>query len=546
MGRVGRLNAYVFKLDPWSRDVVSLEADPHVISVQRQEKRMRVKREILDPEYPNQWHLHDQGNHVHMNVQNAWNLGYHGEGVNIAICDDGVDTHHDDLKLSFLPNSSYNFNFDSEDVNPRGSQDNHGTSAAGCALARDDGLKCGVGVAYRSGLSGIVLLQKSSITDAQEAGALQFKNQINHIYSNSWGPPDNGKNLIGPGPLTRKAIDDSIREGRDGKGNIYVWAAGNGGARKDNCNYDGYASSRKVVAVSAIGFDGVAPYYAEKCSALLGVATSGTSGSDINSKITTSAIENKCNSRFSGTSAACPVGAGVVALILQANPDLNWLDLQKVLVETAQKVDDNHNDWIKNGAGYWVNHLYGFGIFDTSMAVQKALEMRGEEGMKENLIHYHITVEESFRSLVQYEFEVQETFQLHHAEVSISLAHPKSGNLLINLISPSGTPSILAELHDDSHADIKNWTYTTKRLWGEQSYGTWKLIISEAVTSGGFTQAFDLKMYGTPNPEIDTDKYRELRIKEGNIEPPQSTPIATPEQPKKVFYSTLLFGILPC
>jgi len=44
------------------------------------------------------------------------------------------------------------------------------------------GTMCGVGAAYRAGLSGVVILQVDSITDAHEAQALMYKYQINDIY----------------------------------------------------------------------------------------------------------------------------------------------------------------------------------------------------------------------------------------------------------------------------------------------------------------------------------------------------------------------------
>lgn len=536
-GPIGQLNVYLFVMDEVRRSL--FDDNPMIKSIVRQDARPRIKREIIDPEFEHQWHLRGSGEHVHINVQDAWNQGFHGEGVNIAICDDGVETSHDDIKDNFNQEGSYNFNFDSSDVNPRSKQDNHGTPSAGCAAARDDGNKCGVGVAYRAKVSGIVLLQKQSVTDAQEARALQYKNDINHIYSNSWGPPDNGRNLIGPGPLTKRAMEESITNGREGKGSVYVWAAGNGGGNKDNCNYDGYASWRKAVAISAIGFDGVAPYYAENCSSVIAVSTSGTRGSGRESKITTSGIENNCNLRFSGTSAACPIGAGVVALMLQANPDLNWLDVQKILVETSNKVDLNHTDWVQNGAGKWVSHLYGFGLIDAAKAVNMSLELKGQEGMKENLIHYRVNVFEDFVNLVEYEFQVLETFEIHHVELVVDLTHPKSGDLFIMLESPSGTQSVLADFHPDANANIVQWTYTTKRCWGEHSVGKWKLVIREIEERGGHMKTFDLKMFGTPNPEIDTDKYKEIRIREGN-KPPKAE-VQPPNKPKKVFYSKTFF-----
>lgn len=94
------------------------------------------------------------------------------------------------------------------------------------AGARDNGV-CGVGTAFRAGLAGLRILA-SWPSDALESGALGYKLQDNHVFSNSWGPTDDGNRKEGPGKLTLQALETGIREGRGGKGTIYIWAAGNG------------------------------------------------------------------------------------------------------------------------------------------------------------------------------------------------------------------------------------------------------------------------------------------------------------------------------
>ena len=65
---------------------------------------------------------------------------------------------------------------------------------------------------------------------------------------------------------------------------------------------------------------------------------------------------------FSGTSAAAPVVSGVIALMLQANPELDWRDVQHILIETADK--NPGEDWGDkdhlNKAGYSHSYNYGF------------------------------------------------------------------------------------------------------------------------------------------------------------------------------------------
>ncbi len=55
--------------------------------------------------------------------------------------------------------------------------------------------------------------------------------------------------------------------------------------------------------------------------------------------------------------------------MLQANPDLGWRDVKKILMTTASKNDPTDTDWTTNAAGYHVNHKYGFGRVDAAAAV---------------------------------------------------------------------------------------------------------------------------------------------------------------------------------
>ena len=52
-------------------------------------------------------------------------------------------------------------------------------------------------------------------------------------------------------------------------GSIFVWASGNGGRYKDNCNCDGYATSIYTITVSSTSESGHIPWYSEACSATM-------------------------------------------------------------------------------------------------------------------------------------------------------------------------------------------------------------------------------------------------------------------------------------
>ena len=94
---------------------------------------------------------------------------------------------------------------------------------------------------------------------------------------------------------------------------------------------------------------------------LLGMT--GSSGGSIG--LSTTARNGECVSDFGGTSGSAPVAAGIVALILEANPRLGWRDVQGILIQTAVKISASDPDWFQNGGGLWFNHnctwrLYSF------------------------------------------------------------------------------------------------------------------------------------------------------------------------------------------
>jgi len=215
----------------------SLRNHPSIIHFEQQYNKKMAHRQISfpDPLYPNQWHLNNTGQSLgtpgeDIHIAGAWEMGYSGRGVRIAIVDDGYQYTHPDLAVGYAAESSYNINGGNTDPAPDLRFDFHGTAAAGVALASNNSV-CGVGAAYGAQGSGIRLIS-DYFSDADTAMGLTFKYQDNHIYSNSWGPYDNGVIVEGPGYFTRLAMEDAIQNGRGGLGTIYVWAAGNGLAMK--------------------------------------------------------------------------------------------------------------------------------------------------------------------------------------------------------------------------------------------------------------------------------------------------------------------------
>jgi subtilisin family serine protease len=188
----------------------------------------------------------------------------------------------------------------------------------------------------------------AATTDAREAEAMTYLPQLIEIKSNSWGPNDTGILLEGPGPVTLTALQTATSSGRGGKGSIILWAGGNGGDVQDNSNHDGYANSIYTIAIGATDSAGRQSYYSEPGSNLvvcapssgitdtLGITTTDRTGTLGYNTASTASGGDYAND-FGGTSSATPSATGVVAVMLEKNPNLGWRDVQEIVIRTAAR-----------------------------------------------------------------------------------------------------------------------------------------------------------------------------------------------------------------
>jgi len=480
-----------------------------------------------DPEFGNQWHLQNTGQGggtpgIDANVTSVWD-NYLGTGVQISIVDTGVSVNHPDLQPNVWvnPNEIANgadddgngliddingWDWNDDDNNPT-PFDDHGTAAAGVAAARGNN---GVGVSGAAPGAQIIgqRLIEGGIDDLLEASALSYQRNITDIYSNSWGPSDDGVTLAGPGPLLLAAFAANYATGRGGLGNIYTWAGGNGGDF-DNSNYDGYANSRFVIGVAAVDNTGVRSWYSERGANILVAAPSdgGTLG------ITTTAGASGYTNSFGGTSSATPLVSGVIALMLEARPDLTVRDVQYILVNSSRQVDPSDPAWSRNngGSGFWINDKYGFGMVDASAAVNLALtwtKVAPQISATSGLINAGVDIPDADPNGITVTFDATEDMKLEHVEFVVDVTHTWRGDLKFILTSPQGTQSVVEARNGDSTPDFQNWKFMTVRNWGESPVGQWQLqIIDTAGFDVGTLNTFQLNFFGQllPTPPQATD-----------------------------------------
>ncbi|MBA3483327.1 MAG: S8 family serine peptidase, partial [Pirellulales bacterium] len=326
-----------------------------------------------------------------INVAGAWALGYTGAGVTVAVIDSGVQLNHPDLAANInlalaLDTITTSGNGNPVFINPGAY---HGTAVAGLIGAIANNGIGGSGVA-----PGVTLVPIRSIDPtAQGAGdpnvivdAFRRAIQEVDITNNSWGRGGGGgRSLFGMSPDELLAIRDSVIFGRGGLGVIHVFASGNGAGNTFNPGFSdignnssaayGVANNRYVINVGAVdhdggynNFDGSVTNYMEAGPNVLVVAPTGSfafidiaNDTGLGSGIVTTDLTGEAGanlapdpitgqefdrdyiedtdytSRMNGTSAAAPLVSGVIALMLEANPNLSWRDVQEILVRSARQ-----------------------------------------------------------------------------------------------------------------------------------------------------------------------------------------------------------------
>jgi kexin len=465
----------------------------------------------LDPLFTDQWHLTNTGQAggtvgEDADVGPAWLNGFDGSGVRIAVVDDGLEIGHEDLFWNCPPGES--FNYSNQSTDPTGGE--HGTSVAGVAAAAGGNGLGGRGAAFEAHLVGYNFLQHQ--TTSSEANSMTRDMAQNWISNNSWGPQDIGVPI--PSSSTwRQAVTTGLAQGRNGKGIIYLKAAGNGALPGvdpgDNSNLDGYANYYGVLSIGAVGDDGNKASYSENganvfvCAPSMGRANhaittvdrTGAAGYNDGAQFGDYANANYTNT-FNGTSSATPLAAGVVALVLQANPNLTWRDLRLVLAQSARLNDPLDADWTTNGAGYSINHKYGFGVVDADAATTLAQGWTNVGPMltySTPTSHPNLAIPDNDLTGVTDQIVVAGSGIQHIEFVEIvfdARDHTFIGDLEIVLTAPSTTTSTLAEPHDCPQGSIpyNNFHFGDVRHLDEPADGTWTLRVRDlaAVDTGTF------------------------------------------------------------
>lgn len=511
-----------------------------------------------DPLYAQQWHLPMLGN-----IQRIWDE-YTGSGVTVAVYDDGLQFTHLDLAANYNASAHFSFGGITYAPTPIASSDAHGTACAGLIAAVDNNGRGGTGVAHGATLTGLDFLNtiqlaydfSTQTTSALYDAAMQWAAGFD-IMSNSWGSypgyySSANLNISGNfSAVTDAHFEFVSQNGRGGLGTIIVKAAGNDTA---NANGEGLNVSRYTISVAATEDTGFAADYSNFGACILITAPAASVTTDLMGEEGYNSTDpfdgdtlaqTDYTSTFNGTSAATPVVAGVVALMLDANATLGWRDVQSILAMSASHTGSavgaaasttEVGTWLTMGGNQWngggsMYHLsYGFGMVDAFAATRMAevwSRLYGAAHTSANEIN--LTSSQSFAGLSipdsdgntatperEISFAIAQDIVIDSIQITIDLFHSYASDLLIMLRSPSGQLMTLLNREGGDTIIDHVWTFAAEGFRGMSSLGTWVVEIHDrAALDTGTVYDVQLDVFGSTNTINDvyhfTDDFAMLR-----------------------------------
>ena len=331
--------------------VVEFEQPIDVISIVGQLSN-EIEIEYAEPVYhrelvyqPNDSLLDVSWHHTNVQSEAAWDVTTGSDSVLIAILDTGVDTDHPDLIDNFYLNpgeipdngidddlngyvdDTLGWDFSGTESNPTPDNnvnhdwnwhpyhaEDHGTHCAGIAAGVGDNEIGIVGVAFHSKIMPIKIFP-NSYDDVITAAMMYVADNGADIMSCSWGGGPNSSTL-----------NSAILYARDTKNCLVIAAAGNDGS--SSIFYP--AGSPGVLSVGATtGSDARASFsnygnWVDLCAPGAGIWSTTDPANPFHSDL---------YQAWDGTSMACPMVAGVAALVRSQFPNLSIDEQEALLID---------------------------------------------------------------------------------------------------------------------------------------------------------------------------------------------------------------------
>ena len=545
---VGLTNAYVYEVASANENPVKvanaliqrpdvLAAEPNIVVPTQAHYRPK------DSQYPKQWHLnHTGGNQLtsgsHVFAEQAWDVTKGSRNIVVAVADDGMDLTHPDFQGIGKIVSPRDFKGKDFLPMPEDGDENHGTACAGVAIAEENGVGC-VGAA--PGCALMPIRTTGYLDDESMEDLFQWIiTRKASVVSCSWGPSA----VYFPLSLRQKAaITRAATEGRRGKGCVIVFAAGNANRPTDGVIDEsgwerdaikgptrwlgGFTVHPDVITVSAstslktkaaysnwgaevsvcapsnnappgvglpeLGYVATPPEVNVYLPGL-GIVTTDRTNSD--GYDPGNYTPDSGPAAFGGTSSACPLVAGVAALVLSANPRLTAREVRQVLEQSADKIVDQNPDpqfgfqkgtYEQGGRSDW----FGYGKVNAQKAVQLAVQKRSVQVLNSGRSFSAIyntaqAIPDGDAEGLVTSVKLAEAGNIQDITIAVDIDHAYLGDVEIAVIAPSGDRILLQgrtlgiKIKLQISYTLAN-TASLRLLLGSASQGNWQLEVIDSI-----------------------------------------------------------------
>ena len=560
-----------------------------------------------DPLLEHQWHIKNNGQlalssssgvvGADLRMDQSIEDGYTGSGVRVAVVDTGLEICHPDLADNIEPGASVNFLADAESAshwfgamlhdpfNPESVGD-HGTVVAGVIGAVANNGRGGRGVAPGALLRGYNFLQHASGSNLiTSIGGGDPRTNTVDVVNMSYG----ALLAFDYRPASYDIFSWGSRHLRQGLGALFIKAAGNRFFGCDGVTHDihkeigcmsavsDYTNNLPfILVVGAFNAQDRRSSYSSVGSNLWITAPAGQIGSFSPALITTDQFGDDrgygtvyidplvdrtdlnptgdYTGTFTGTSAASAAMSGVVALLLEVQPELSWRDVKHILASTARRIEPElrrvriaindtpyvmQDAWTTNAAGYAFHNWFGFGAahvddavamaeeFDLNalgqFAVSDWIEQATEFDVPDNdgggalesmtvarplpvltcsgnsdTDDWHCVSDATLTSAGQGDEGAAITIE--GVQLRIHAQHDRFSDLGFSLISPQGTASVVNPVLNNGNAGSvdaeQQFHWLTNAFYGESPVGIWHLkVVDVQPEESGSIHSWSLKFF---------------------------------------------------
>ena len=333
--------------------------------------------ETNDPYFTSQWALNNTGqfNGTYgddIDIVNAWTISTGSSSIKVAILDcfgSLAQFNHPDITF-YSEHDATGTGFIANGYPGEG----HGISCAGIIKATGNNSLGLAGVAYNCNVIAVKIGTINSASGSWYATGNSISDGITWAYQNA--DVISNSNSLSWSSLIDAAIANAITLGRNGKGTPFFSSAGN-----NNSTTIGYpASNSNTIAVGASSMcdqrksptscDGET-WWGSDYGNGLDIAAPGVHIYTTDISGSAGYTSGDYNEFFNGTSAACPMAAGTMALILSVNPNLTASQARNILESTCEKVGGyTYNSGVSGQPnGTWSTQM-GYGRINAFLALQ--------------------------------------------------------------------------------------------------------------------------------------------------------------------------------